>query len=333
MRPVSVVPFESEHLRAAGGLLAARHAAHRTRSPHLPERFEDPTVARVAVEAIVATLTGDGAAAVVALGDGDVVGYLAGSVGPDGVGGVQAMVGGAAHAVAPGWGWSAYRGMYADLAGGWRAAGALKHAVVVPAGDDETDAAFFSLSFGQEQAYALRDLSPVETRATDVRVRLAGLDDLDAVVAVGDVIAVHQARSPVFSAWRVSSPEGLRTAHHHELTTPSEEATYFLAFIGDQPVGLSIWYPMRDSPVSPTVPAGCVELAVAQTAESARGRGVGTALLAAGIEWARDQRYQHIETDWRTTNLLSSAFWPARGFAPTSYRLARYLPVAHAAAG
>jgi GNAT superfamily N-acetyltransferase len=329
---VTVAAFEPRHLDAAAELLAARHAAHRTRSPYLPERFADPTVAHVAVEATLTCLTGPGAGAVVALAADGVVGYLAGSVGPDGVGGVQAMAGLASHAVARGLAWPAYRAMYAELASGWHAAGALKHVVVVPAGDEEIDRAFFSLSFGQEQAYALRDIAPASGLGAPpgLVVRQAGLDDLEAIVAVGDVIAEHQARSPVFSTRRVHPVEQLREAHRHELTTPSEQATYFLALDGDEPVGLAIWYPMPASDATPGVPPRCVELAVQQSSAAARGRGVGLALFAAGVEWARSQGYDCIETDWRTTNLLSAQFWPARGFRPTSYRLARYLPVPHA---
>jgi len=324
---LTVAAFEPRHLDAAAQLLAARQAAHRTRSPYLPARFTDPAVAHVAVEATLTCLTGPGAGAVVALAGDEAVGYLAGSVGPDGVGGVQAMAGLASHAVAPGLAWPAYRAMYAELAGGWHAAGAVKHVVVVPAGDDEIDRVFFSLSFGQEQAYALRDVAPASrVGAGDVVVRVAGLDDLEAIVAVGDAIAEHQARSPVFSTRRVHPLEQLREAHRHELTTPSEQATYFLALAGTEPVGLAIWYPMPASDATPGVPERCVELAVQQTAAAWRGRGVGLALFAAGVEWAQSQGYECIETDWRTTNLLSAEFWPARGFRPTSYRLARYLP-------
>jgi hypothetical protein len=31
-------------------------------------------------------------------------------------------------------------------------------------------------------------------------------------------------------------------------------------------------------------------------------------------------------TDWRVTNLLSSRFWPARGFRTTFLRLYRHIP-------
>ena len=56
-----------------------------------------------------------------------------------------------------------------------------------------------------------------------------------------------------------------------------------------------------------------------------RGTGVGSALTAEAAAEARRAGYTACFTDWRTTNPLSSAFWPARGFTPYLYRLVRRL--------
>ena len=44
-----------------------------------------------------------------------------------------------------------------------------------------------------------------------------------------------------------------------------------------------------------------------------------------GRTWARERDYRTMLTDWRVTNLLSSRFWPRRGFHPSFLRLHRLI--------
>ena len=57
-----------------------------------------------------------------------------------------------------------------------------------------------------------------------------------------------------------------------------------------------------------------------------RGSGAGLALTEAAFAWAHEQGYASMVTDWRETNLLSSRFWPARGFRRSFLRLYRSIP-------
>ena len=67
-------------------------------------------------------------------------------------------------------------------------------------------------------------------------------------------------------------------------------------------------------------------LGFASTLPEARGSGIGVALTDAGFAWAAEQGYEVMVTDWRVTNLLSSRFWPRRGFRETFLRLYRSIP-------
>jgi hypothetical protein len=49
-------------------------------------------------------------------------------------------------------------------------------------------------------------------------------------------------------------------------------------------------------------------------------------LTEAAFEWARARGYPAMVTDWRVTNLLSSRFWPNRGFRTTFLRMYRAIP-------
>jgi GNAT superfamily N-acetyltransferase len=73
-------------------------------------------------------------------------------------------------------------------------------------------------------------------------------------------------------------------------------------------------------------PDGVPYLGWAATRPDVRGSGAGLALTKAAFAWARGRGHEAMVTDWRATNLLSSRFWPARGFRETFLRLYRSIP-------
>jgi GNAT superfamily N-acetyltransferase len=73
-------------------------------------------------------------------------------------------------------------------------------------------------------------------------------------------------------------------------------------------------------------PPGAAFLAWAGTRPEVRGSGAGLALTQAALAWAHPRGHEVMVTDWRVTNLLSSRFWPARGFRTTFLRLYRSIP-------
>ena len=73
-------------------------------------------------------------------------------------------------------------------------------------------------------------------------------------------------------------------------------------------------------------PDGACFLAFAATIPETRGSGVGLRLTNAAFAWAHRAGHPVMVTDWRVTNLLSSRFWPRRGFRLTFLRLYRSIP-------
>jgi GNAT superfamily N-acetyltransferase len=74
------------------------------------------------------------------------------------------------------------------------------------------------------------------------------------------------------------------------------------------------------------VPAGNIDLGHVATLDDVRGTGVGLALFHHVLGWAHENGYRSMTTDWRSVNLLSSRFWPKRGFRPQYLRLYRAIP-------
>jgi GNAT superfamily N-acetyltransferase len=300
----------------AADLLARRHARDRAGLPLLPDRFEDPDDAR---RAITEALGADGARGVLAMDGDKPVGFLAGVSTTDRVRGRAAWSGYGAHAADEP---EAYPAMYAALAAGWVGMGYLKHYVVVPP-DEAVAQAWFRLGFGMEQVHALAatDGAPDPLAERTSSIRRAGRDDVDAVRPLISVIGDYQAGAPVFA---VHLPEFAAEYErgHRELLT-DERVGYFVAERGGRVVAFLAMIPAEGGDADLFVPDRCVELSVAATLPEHRGSGVMTALTRHAFEWARAEGFDACLTDWRSSNPLSSAFWPRFGFDPVAYRLHR----------
>lgn len=315
---LEIVPFTDDHLDGAAELLAARQAALRETEPLLPARFTEPGAARAAIAAVWGAEDATGVAAV---REGSLVGYLIGAPIIDTLWGRTAWVRFAGHARALDLPAEIYQDLYAALAPAWVARGCFDHYILVPAADLEAQMAWFSLGFGRETAHALREVEPVESEPVpELTIRRATEDDLEMILTVADLIAAHQAGSPVFGAWLPESRGWWREGWAEMLATPG--ATVWLAFRGEQLAGAQLWVPVTGVD-DPMVPEGAIELKFAATRPEERGRGVNRALMAAGLAGAREHGAHAVVTDWRTANLLSSRHWPRRGFRTIAYRLHR----------
>lgn len=318
MPKLEIHAFSERFLDDAGRLLAERHARHREAEPLLPDGFQDPAAGRAEVEALAAR---DGADGVVGTRDGRVVGYLLGIPKTDDLWGANVWVEPAGHAVDRA---EDVRDLYAAAAAHWVEAGRKAHYAVVPATDPELINAWFRLGFGQQHAHGIRELPNVEWPAG---VREAEERDVDALIGLGPELPAHQRLSPVFSGMPVEDdPEELRKEILEEIA--SETVASLVAEEDGRIVGNFFVCPLELSTSTHyglARPERMSFLGFAVTSADVRGRGAGLALTQASFAWARAHGYAAMVTDWRVTNLLSSRFWPARGFRTTFLRLHRLI--------
>ena len=310
MSRLEIQPFSEEHLDGAAAVLAERHHRHRAAEPLLGDNYDY----RAEIEGL------DGASGVVGVRDGRVVGYLLGVRKDDSRWGPNIWVEAACHAVEEP---EDVRDLYAAAAVRWVDEGRTRQYVLVPAADAGLIDAWFRLSFGQQHAHGIREIPEVDWPAG---ARLATEDDIDALMELSPVLADHQAESPVFGPTLPEDPDEVRASILEDL--PRTDIGDLVAEQDGRIVGAFQLAPVElsGSHVSLARPAGSVLLGWAATQPHVRGSGAGLALMDASFAWAREQGYTTMVTDWRETNLLSSRFWPRRGFRKSFVRLYRSIP-------
>jgi GNAT superfamily N-acetyltransferase len=310
MPGLEIHPFSEEHLDGAAALLAERHRRHREAEPLLGDDYD--------YRAEVDALGSDG---VVAIRAGRVAGYLLGTRKDDARWGPNVWVEAAGHSVGEA---EDVRDLYEAAAEKWVEEGRIRQYVLVPASETDLIDAWFRLSFGHQHANGIREVPDVDWPEG---VRLADEGDIDALVELSPLLVDHQARAPVFGIGLPrESPEEMRAEILEDL--PKTEIGDLVAEQDGRIVGAFQLAPVELSGTHAGLarPDGAVLLSWAATRPEVRGSGVGVALTDASFAWAREQGYKTMVTDWRETNLLSSRFWPKRGFRRSFLRLYRSIP-------
>ncbi len=318
MPRLEIRPFTDEFVRASGDLLAARHRAHRAAEPLLPARYEDPAAAAAEVEALARS---EGASGAVAVRGSRVVGYLLGVRRSDERWGPNVWIEVAGHAVEEP---EDARDLYGAAAGLWYEEGRVRHYAMVPVTDAPLVAAWSRVGFGQQHAFGTREVSDA---AWPNGTRLANTGDLNALLELSPLLVEHQAGSPVFGIEQPrEAPDELRAEMVEDLAR--EGIGDLVAEQEGRIVGAFQVVPVERSSIHVGLarPDGAALLGWAATRPEVRGSGAGRDLTEASFAWARERGHGTMVTDWRVTNLLSSRFWPRRGFRSTFLRLYRHVP-------
>jgi ribosomal protein S18 acetylase RimI-like enzyme len=314
MPELEIHPFAEEHLDDAAALLAERHRRHQEAEPLLGADYDF----RAEVEAL---WTGDHPSGAVATRGGRVVGYLLGIRKDDNRWGANVWVDPAGHAVEDA---EDVRDLYAAASTRWFDEGRTRQYVMAPASDAPLLDAWHRLSFGHQHAHGISEVRDVPWPPG---VRTAEQKDIDVLVELSPLLVEHQAQAPVFGVGVPrESPEEMRAEILEDLGNP--EIGDLVAEQNGRIVGA---FQLASAELSTTHaglarPERAVLLSWAATRPDVRGSGAGLALTEASFAWAHEQGYDTMVTDWRETNLLSSRFWPKRGFRRTFLRLYRSIP-------
>ena len=278
----------------AAGLLAERYAHQRAAEPLLPE-----------IDDFAAHLP---AAGHVATRGGEAVAYLGGALDGD----LARWTFGGHAAREP----EALRDLFAVQAG---ELGVSRFMLTVPATDPELIDVWFRLAFGCQAVWAVQEVRPPKPVDFAGTIRLATHDDTDALVDLDVLLYEHQNESPSFAAYPPPPREELRAEFWKD-----DAEIMFVAELDGHIVGLLVLYRRPQGDLR--VPASNIDLAFAATRDDVRGSGTGLALTEHAFQWAEEHGFRSMTVDWRSVNLLSSRFWPRRGFRPQYLRLYRAVP-------
>jgi ribosomal protein S18 acetylase RimI-like enzyme len=316
-KPVEIIPFRAEHIEAAAKLLT-----HRTQQEQMSKKF----YFQIAEKAITNLWGKPPVFGIAATIDGELIGYLISYAIIDAMMGRTAWIPIDGYAIAQGQSNELYRDMYAALSSKWVNNGIFDHVVMVAAENKVLLDTWFSLSFGQEQAYgkcALEDYQSPELPESGVTIRLATPNDKDSLYNLGDTIVRYQMRAPVFAT--ALPEEIIEYREGYAGLVDENDVIVWLAEQDGLVLGMQAYFPVELDTTDLLNPSNSIELKVGATLESIRGQGVGKQLTYQGLLHAKQSGYDYCVTDWRTTNLLSSRFWPHMGFRPIAYRLSRHI--------
>lgn len=320
MARYEVREFTADALDEAARLLAERHRQGRRAVFALDRKYEDQVATR---EQVAALLERESASGAIVYNQGRASAFVLGTRRDDATWGPNIWMEDAGNA---GNDIEAIREAYAAAAGRWFEENRTSHYVVVPATNQRALDAWFSLGFGRQHVHGLRE--PVwrefmPTLGPGLVVRRAMRDDIRALAVLDRVLPDYQQESPVFSPLPALTVEQAEADIYAEFDDP-RYAT-FVAEHDGRVIGSAVACSLDLSPGNTPMmrPRSAGFLGFAAVLPDARGVGAGRALGETVMAWARDEGYEWVAVDWRSTNLSASRAWTALGFKPNFYRLHR----------
>jgi GNAT superfamily N-acetyltransferase len=230
------------------------------------------------------------------------------------------------HAAEPNRTRDAYPALYTAIVTRWLEQGLDAHYVCVPAAPQSILALWYSLGFGHSVTYAVRDTGEFSQQhpANLVEIRQARASDEQILAEQAAAVLRDLSLPPTCLP---ALPEGTAPALRQviaDLLARTDNAQW-LAVLGQEVLGMNLLTHPADHVPMLIAPERSVYLLGAYTSPSARGKGIGTALLAQSLRWARETGYAWCVLDYLPTNLRGARFWERNGFTPFAYALCRQL--------
>jgi GNAT superfamily N-acetyltransferase len=226
---------------------------------------------------------------------------------------------------------SVYEALYTAWSAAWVSRGAVAHLVSLLAADRDMLPAWQWLGFGMLVLDGLRDLSPLPVppsphlQIRQVLPHAQGAfseSDLALLARFDRALLDHLLAAPCF--WPHEVEEASSFSGPAWLSAPGN-ALWF-AYQGDEPLGYLGITPSSQDACTIIRDPGTASIVKAYTLPSARGSGVGAALLDHALLWARGQGFQRCSVDFESANLPACRFW-MRWFDPVVYSLMRVVLV------
>ena len=165
----------------------------------------------------------------------------------------------------------------------------------------------------------MRGLDPVRTPATNLEIRRAGVQDIEAFGRLESGLADHLGATPTYLVGH--EPSSRRVCL--DLLSDAGYAVW-LAFQNGEAIAYLLQGPASSNACTIIREAGTSSITGAYTDPAARGTGVATVLLNRALAWARGQGYARCAVDFETMNPQARRFW-LRHFTPITFALERHI--------
>lgn len=312
--------FSSKYIEDAATLLVDQSKSMLQHFPLLSERISDLQVAHTFLTALVAKSEERG---MVMIEKNKIIGYMLGYYDDSPFFGKHVWVPFGGIALPRSEEYDLLRVLYANAGDIWIRDGILNHYLVCPALPEWLKAGF-SLSFGQEQVYAVA--SALEEKKEmplpdGITMREICPGDANQLAEKGHWIAAHLNGAPVWEPVPAEHLETIRPAYAE--LADDDTSTTWVALNEDEIVSYVTTYTVDIGAIHYMGTPKAAHFATAATDPAYRAKGIGRALFTHILNITHEQGYESIFTDWRTTNLEAARYWPTFGFEPFAYRLLR----------
>lgn len=310
---LDVLPLGAEHVGEAAALCARQYGAERQAVPALPARYEQAAEIIPRLSSLTSKRPTVGAFA-----DGRLVGFLGGWLLPNWRGRRAVFCPEWAQAASGAQRRRIYEAMYSYLAPLWVDDGCLCHLVCLLAHDSEALETWRWLSFAMTAADAVRDLSSV-TAYPPAAVRRAGEGDASLSLQLAGDLRAYLSGSPTYLP--LGAADSLDS--HRQWLAQNANCLLVAERNGAVVAGMRIG-PANSDACAIIKDEKTASITLAYTQPQARHDGLGAALLARAIAWAREQGYERCAVDFEPHNPLGARFW-LRHFEPVCYSLVRHV--------
>jgi GNAT superfamily N-acetyltransferase len=313
MNTYALVPLTEAHLAPAVALWGDGYREAQASNPLLPDRaMRDP-------DWIAGELRGClDKPGVALLYQGRLVGYMATARQFPWKGQQAAFVPEYAHSADAQHRQAAYPRMYAYLAEQWVREERQLHVLAHLAHDRLLQETLYQLGFGAILAERLRDLSPLHERSTK---RVVQEPDVRKLVALELEHRQYYAQSPIF-LHKDTDPQAVLP----DLEAEARDGDIFLVAYeqGEACAYMVVGESNQGGEGFLLQQTHTAQIKGAYARPVLRGQGVGSALLQAAIEWARENGYQRLFVEHETANVSGASFW-GKHFSPYLYISMRYV--------
>ncbi len=311
-----IAKMEGRHAEQAAEIFVHRYKEARHHDPFLPGKYVEKEIVARLLEDMVMSSEG-----VVAIAEGEVIGYLAGFK-------IEDFKSSHCGVYTPEWAHGVsgensdvvFEKMYADISSRWLQDGCIVHAITALNREHKLIEQLFWNGYGMHVVDSMREVQAVEkVKLEGIHIRNGHPEDVDQLVDLLEEHESYLASAPVFLPQQNKYPREaiLGWFENPDLTvTVAEREDDIVAIMNTESGADNACTIVRDEKT----------LAIKETHTKAafRGSGIGKALLNHVEVYAVKNGYERLSVDFESANLSARRFWMTH-FRPVGYSLIRYL--------